>query len=103
MSPAEPLTQIWVATQRIGSDGAVWGADERLSLPAALRAVTIEAARSLGMEDEIGSIAVGKKADFTVLEEDPSAVPVERIRDVPIWGTVFEGRPFPLAERGAEP
>jgi len=95
MSPAEPLTQIWVAVNRIASDGAVWGAHQRIDVDTALRAVTIEAARSLGMEHEIGSVEVGKKADFTVLEADPTAVPAEELRDVPIWGTVFEGRAFP--------
>jgi predicted amidohydrolase YtcJ len=98
MSPAEPLTHIWVAVNRIASDGRVWGADQRIDLDTALRAVTLEAARSLGMEHEIGSIEVGKKADFTVLEADPMAVPLAELRDVPLWGTVFEGRPFPLID-----
>lgn len=95
MSPAAPLLQMWVATTRIGSDGEIWGPDERLSADLALRAVTIEAARHLGMEHEIGSIAAGKKADFTVLGADPTEVDPEALRDVPIWGTVFEGRVFP--------
>jgi predicted amidohydrolase YtcJ len=98
MAPAEPQTQVWVATNRNASAGAVWGADQRIDRVTALRAITIEAARSLGMEHEIGSIAVGKKADFTVLEADPTAVPLAELRDIPIWGTVFEGRPFPLGD-----
>jgi len=61
-----------------------------------LRAVTVEAARSLGLEDEIGSIRPGKQADFTVLEQDPHAVDPRKLRDIGIWGTVFEGRPRPL-------
>ena len=96
MAPAEPLTQVWVATNRIASDGKVWGAEQRIDRATALRAITLEAARSLGLESEIGSIAIGKKADFTVLEADPLAVPLTELRDIPIWGTVFEGRPFPL-------
>ena len=76
----------------------MWGADQRVDLDTALRAVTLEAARSLGMEHEIGSIEVGKKADFTVLEADPTAVPLAELRDVPLWGTVFEGRSFPLTD-----
>ena len=43
------------------------------------------------------AIAQGKKADFTVLEADPYETPVESLRDIPIWGTVFEGAPFPIA------
>jgi predicted amidohydrolase YtcJ len=49
------------------------------------------------MEHEIGSICSGKKADFTVLEADPYELPVTALRDIPIWGTVFEGKPFPIA------
>jgi hypothetical protein len=33
-----------------------------------------------------------------VLEADPMAVPLAELRDVPLWGTVFEGRPFPLID-----
>jgi predicted amidohydrolase YtcJ len=96
MAPAEPLTLVWAAVNRIGSDGRVWGAEQRLALDLALRAVTIEAAWSLGMEDEIGSIRPGKRADFTVLAADPTEVAPETIRDIQIWGTVLDGRPHPI-------
>jgi hypothetical protein len=96
MAPASPLTLIWAAVNRVGSDGRVWGEDQRVDLDRALRAVTIEAARSLGLEDEVGSIEIGKKADFTVLEQDPYEVPSMAIKDIPIRATVFEGRPFPI-------
>ena len=36
-------------------------------------------------------------ADFTVLEQDPYAVAPARIKDIPIWGTVFEGEVYPVA------
>jgi predicted amidohydrolase YtcJ len=96
MAPAEPLLLAWVAVNRIGSDGEVWGEDQKLALDQALRAVTLEAAWSLGLEDEIGSIAAGKKADFTILEQDPYAVNPHALKDIPIWGTVLEGTPHPI-------
>lgn len=96
MAPAEPLRLMEAAVTRVASDGQIWGPDERVSVERALRAVTIEAARHLGMEDEVGSIAVGKRADFTVLGADPTAVDPGGLAEIPIWGTVFEGRPFPL-------
>ncbi len=95
MAPAEPLRLVWAAVTRIGSDGNIWGREERVSLDLALRAVTIEAARSLDIEQEVGSIRTGKKADFTVLEEDPYDVDPDRIKDIAVWGTVFEGRVYP--------
>lgn len=91
MAPAEPLKLVWAAVNRVGSDGQVWGEDQKISLDLALRAVTIEAAWSLGLEDEIGSIEVGKRADFTVLEQDPYAVDPMAIKDIPVWGTVLGG------------
>ena len=97
MAPAEPLRLVWAAVTRTGSDGKVWGPDQRIPLDFALRAVTIEAARSLGLEHEIGSIRTGKKADFTILEENPYEVAPARIKDIAVWGTVFEGRVYPLA------
>ena len=96
MAPAQPLNHAWVAVNRICESGEVAGPEERLTLEQALRAITIDAAFVLGMEDEIGSIRAGKRADFTVLEADPFEEPVESLKDIPVWGTVFEGRPFPV-------
>ncbi len=96
MAPALPLNSAWVAVNRIAESGTVLCPEERVSLDAAMRAITIDAAYILGMEDRIGSIRAGKLADFTVLEQDPWAVAPEALRDIGIWGTVFEGRPFPL-------
>ncbi len=93
MAPARPLLLAWVAVTRRTADGNVLGEEEKISVDAALRAVTIDAAHLMRMEDRIGSIEPGKIADFTVLDEDPTAVPVERLKDVGIWGTVFEGVP----------
>ena len=66
------------------------------AVDAALRAITIDAARLLRMEDQIGSITPGKSADFTVLESDPLSLPPATLADIPIWGTVFEGRLYPI-------
>ena len=96
MAPLQPLTLAWVAANRIASDGNQWGKHQVIPLETALAAITIEAARSLGLESEIGSIEAGKKADFTVLEEDPYEIPRNRLKDITIWGTVYEGTIYPL-------
>ncbi|MCX2980725.1 amidohydrolase [Halieaceae bacterium IMCC14734] len=96
MAPLQPLTLAWVAANRIASDGNQWGEHQVIPLQTALEAITIEAARSLGLESEIGSIEPGKKADFTVLEEDPYETPLHRLKDIEIWGTVYEGVAYPL-------
>jgi predicted amidohydrolase YtcJ len=49
------------------------------------------------MEDSIGSIDVGKQANFTVLGESPYAVPPMNIRDIAVEATILEGRVYPVA------
>ncbi len=73
------------------------GENERISVADALRTITLGAAFTLGLDDEIGSIECGKRADFAVLEDDPTEIGGERLKDVRIWGTVLGGRPFPAA------
>jgi len=92
MAPARPLFLVWTAVNRTTVNGNVAGPRQRVSVADALAAVTIEAAYSLRLEEEIGSIAQGKLANFTVLEADPFAVAPMQIKDIPVWGTVFEGR-----------
>ena len=96
MGPARPLYLAWCAVNRTTSSGRIAGKDQRLSVDQALRAVTLGAAYSWRMEQEMGSIAPGKVANFTVLEEDPLAVDPMKLKDIPIWGTVFEGTVHPV-------
>ena len=99
MAPADPLFLAWIAANRLTMEGTIMGPSERLSLDKALRAITIEAAHVIGLEDEIGSISAGKKADFAVLEQDPYEVDVTSLKDIPIWGVVFEGIPYAANDR----
>ena len=98
MAPTEPLLLAWCAANRITQSGRVVAPDERLTLMQALRGVTIDAAWALRQEHEIGSIAAGKRADFCVMLDDPFELGVERLKDVRIAGTVFEGTPHLLAK-----
>lgn len=90
--PLSPLESVWMSVTRLGIDGKTCLAPgERISIERALRAITIDSAYLLGMENEVGSIEVGKYADFTVLDEDPLTIDVSRVKDIPIWGTVLGG------------
>ena len=80
--------------------GKVFAPTERLTLDQAIRAVTIDAAYMINMESTLGSIEAGKLADFAVLDKDPYEAGVEGLRDIKVWGTVFEGRAYP-AKKGA--
>jgi len=98
VAPPSPLEAVWIAVNRFGLSGKVRGPEERISVHQALRMVTIDAAHTLGVEDKVGSIVAGKFADFAVLENDPYAVPKEKIRDIKVWGTVVGGVVFPASE-----
>jgi predicted amidohydrolase YtcJ len=100
MAPIDPLYLAWVATNRITIDGHVKAPSERLSLDKALRAITIDAAKVIGMDQLVGSIAVGKKADFAVLESDPYAVGAANLRDVKVKGVIFEGQFAEVSQPG---
>jgi predicted amidohydrolase YtcJ len=96
MAPARPLLLMQSAVSRTTPGGRVAGADQRLAVEDALAAVTINAAYSLRLENEIGSIEPGKLANFTVLEADPLTVPSGQIDTIGVWGTVLEGRVQPV-------
>ena len=63
------------------------GESERISVAAALHAITLGAAYTLHMDHLVGSIEVGKHADFCVLREDPLALPAQRLKDIEVLGT----------------
>ena len=94
MAPAQPLFLMYCAVNRITQSGRVAGANQRISREGALKAVTLDAAYSLQMEKEVGSIVPGKLANFTILGDDPVTCDATKIKDIPVIGTVHEGRVF---------
>ena len=98
VTPLGPLFTAWAAVNRITASGRVQGEEERITVAEALWAVTMGAAYTLHMDGEIGSIETGKKADFAVLEDDPTACEPAALKDIPIWGTVQGGRVFAAAD-----
>ena len=94
VTPLGPLFTAWCAVNRVTPSGRVLGANERISVPQALRAITLGAAWTLKIDHEVGSIECGKRADFCVLEDDPLVVDPMALKDVRVWGTVLSGRVF---------
>ena len=93
VTPLGPLFTAWCAINRLTDSGRRLGAFESITLDEALHAITLGAAYTLKLDGEIGSIEVGKRADFAVLEDDPYAIGGEALKDVAVWGTVSGGRP----------
>ncbi len=92
VTPLGPLFTAWCAVNRVTPSGRVLGAAERITVSEALRAITLGAAATLKLDHEIGSVEIGKRADFSVLDDDPLAVDPMTLKDLRVRGTVLSGR-----------
>ena len=91
MAPMEPLTLAWTAVNRVTSQGSRFSQDQRVAVYTALQAITINAARVLNLENEIGSIEVGKTANFVLLDKNPLKMEPITLKDIKVLGTVYRG------------
>lgn len=102
MAPGDPLFLMWCAVNRVTGSGRVAGPNQRVTADDALRGITIEAAYSLQLENEMGTITPGKLANLTILDSNPLKVKPEAIRDIAVWGTVMEGKLLPAGKGAAK-
>lgn len=91
VAPLDQMFMVWSAVNRISRDGAVIGADQRITPLEALKAQTINVAQQYGEQASKGSLAVGKLADLVVLDQNPLKVDVLKIRDIKVVETFKEG------------
>ncbi len=75
-----------------GTPAGGWEPQQRISAEAALRHFTRDAAYAERAEQERGTLANGKQADFVVLSQDLLAVSPERIKDTKVLLTVLGGQ-----------
>jgi predicted amidohydrolase YtcJ len=92
VTPLEPLRYVEDAvTRRMAEGGGVLNPDEQISVEAALRAVTIDAAWQCRSDDLTGSIEVGKMADLVLLDDDPTSIDPQRIASIQVSETRLAG------------
>ena len=90
-----PMLGIYAAVTRRDLNGwpdGGWQPQERLTRREAFRAYTLDAARAAFMEDVVGSLEPGKRADFIVLDRDPLTAPEADIPDVRVLQTWLDGK-----------
>jgi predicted amidohydrolase YtcJ len=75
-----------------GTPAGGWEPSQRLSVEAALRHFTCDAAFAEHGEAQKGTLAPGKLADFVVLSQDLLAIPPQRIKDTKVLLTVLGGQ-----------
>ncbi len=104
VSTANPFPQLEVAVTRRNPDDAGDAAflpEQRIALPEAIAAFTINAAWVNGLETETGSVEVGKAADLIVLDRnlfeiEPSALSETRVLLTLLGGEAVHGDPATL-------
>lgn len=102
VAPLAPRFGLWSACVRRPLKGIYgenpFGTDEAVTVREALRSYTIEASKCLRWEDKIGSIEVGKCADFVVWSDDMYSTPVEDLNHLRVLMTVIGGEILYRAE-----
>lgn len=68
-----------------------WHSDQRVEVDQALRMLTAGPAFAAFQEKDLGSLSVGRYADFTVLSGDPHSVPINDLRALTVHMTVVAG------------
>ena len=91
----DPLLAIETAITRQDpwtNEGPALNEDERLDLATMIEAYTINGAYQMGLENQQGSIEVGKRADFVVLDRNLFELTDAEINEAKVTMTIFDGR-----------
>lgn len=91
LAPPQPLRAAGAHITRATREGGTYEAANALKPYDALEAITLDAARVLGLDTEIGSLTPGKRADFTILDSNPLDLPGTDWSEIGIWGVVLGG------------
>ncbi|HYN20794.1 MAG TPA: amidohydrolase [Thermoanaerobaculia bacterium] len=92
---ADPRLGLYAAVTRqdlSGQPAGGWLPGERLTREEALRGFTLDAAWSVFLEKEVGSLEVGKRADLVVFARDVMKVPEKEIPQVEVDYTLVDGK-----------
>ena len=91
VSSPNPWNAMAQAMTRVGPMG-VLNADERIDRETMFYAYTLNAARTIGLDKQIGSLTAGKQADFIVVDRDVFSVDEKALHDTQVLQTWFAGR-----------
>lgn len=92
------LHSVWCAVNRVSREGNIIGAEQKISVYEALRAVTTEGAYQYFEENTKGTLECGKRADMVILSENPLETSPMSIRNIRVLETIKDGRTVYLAD-----
>ncbi len=88
----DPWLNVYGFATRDTEVAGIIGVQHCISIAEALRAYTVGSAEVLGMGDVVGSLEVGKAADFICLDRDPLSASPDQVRHTKVLRTFVGGR-----------
>lgn len=92
VTDTRPLEAVWNAVTRKTRQGRILGESQKISVEEALKAVTIYAAFQYKVEDILGSIEEGKRADLVVLDKNPLTAEEDELLKIRVQRVWIDGR-----------
>lgn len=92
VAPGAPLRNIRAFVERIDDSGAVFGANERITMLEALEAYTIGSARATGVEGTRGMVVPGRLADLVCIDGDVLTATPQAVEHLPVAATLVGGQ-----------
>jgi len=97
--PPDMMRLVWATVNRTTRSGITIGANQKIDVMTALKAITIDAAYQYFEEDNKGSITPGKQSDLVILERNPLLVAPESLDKLKVLETIARGKTvFELTE-----
>ncbi|HET7208487.1 MAG TPA: amidohydrolase [Terriglobales bacterium] len=95
VTPVAARYGLWASVARESAKGTYslhpFGMAEAVDIHTALRSYTAWGSRQLFLENKIGTLEVGKKADIAIWDRDLYAIPTDQIKDLKCLMTLFDG------------
>jgi predicted amidohydrolase YtcJ len=95
VTPIPARYGLWASVARETAKGTYgphpFGSAEAVDIHSALRSYTAWASRQMFLEEKIGTLEVGKRADIAVWDRDLYSVPTARIKDMKCLLTLLDG------------
>jgi predicted amidohydrolase YtcJ len=95
VTPVAARYGLWASTARQTAKGTYglhpFGMEESVDIHTALRSYTAWGSRQMFLENKIGTLEVGKRADIAVWDRDLYAAPTDQIKDLKCLMTLLDG------------